>query len=352
MILKRLDSFRRKIMPKITGNIGKKNSYKKINKIQISNINRVLICRPNQRLGNILLTTPLIQEIENIFPDCKIDIIVKGTVAEAILKEYDSIDKIIVLPRKPFKEITNYLKIFFSVKFKKYDLVINGVNSSSSGRILTYLANSKFKIFGFPEDELSKMFIDYKHIAKSAIYNLRYDLFKVGFYKTIDSKQLPNLNLKLTKEELLNGRDTLEAIITDKHKETIVIFTYATGAKCYSKEWWYDFYAKLDKKYGSSYNIIEILPVENTSQIDFKATTFYSKDIREIASLIANTSIFIGADSGIMHLASSAITTTIGLFSITREDTYKPYGNNSISFDTNTNTIEDLLNTIHKLLKL
>jgi ADP-heptose:LPS heptosyltransferase len=41
---------------------------------------------------------------------------------------------------------------------------------------------------------------------------------------------------------------------------------------------------------------------ENVSQIAFKSPTFYSKDIREIGAVIANTEIFIGADSGIMHL--------------------------------------------------
>ena len=35
-----------------------------------------------------------------------------------------------------------------------------------------------------------------------------------------------------------------------------------------------------------SYNIIEVLPVENISQIDFKAPSFYSKDVREIAHLL------------------------------------------------------------------
>jgi ADP-heptose:LPS heptosyltransferase len=37
---------------------------------------------------------------------------------------------------------------------------------------------------------------------------------------------------------------------------------------------------------------------------------FYSKDIREIGAVIANTEIFIGADSGIMHLASASLTPT------------------------------------------
>jgi predicted Rossmann-fold nucleotide-binding protein len=57
-----------------------------------------------------------------------------------------------------------------------------------------------------------------------------------------------------------------------------------------------------------------VLPVENVSQIGFKAPTFYSKDVREIGALMANTEVFIGGDSGIMHLASASKVSTVGLF--------------------------------------
>ncbi len=81
--------------------------------------------------------------------------------------------------------------------------------------------------------------------------------------------------------------------------------------------------------------ILEILPVENVSQINFAASTFYSTDIREIASVIAGSTIFIGADSGMMHLASASNTCTIGLFHITSLDKYQPYNKQSMGVDTN-----------------
>jgi ADP-heptose:LPS heptosyltransferase len=40
----------------------------------------------------------------------------------------------------------------------------------------------------------------------------------------------------------------------------------------------------------------------------------YSKDVREIGALMANTEVFIGGDSGIMHLASASKVSTVGLF--------------------------------------
>jgi ADP-heptose:LPS heptosyltransferase len=90
--------------------------------------------------------------------------------------------------------------------------------------------------------------------------------------------------------------------------------------------------------------------VENVSQIDFKTTSFYSKDIREIASVITNASLFIAADSGIMHLASASKSTTIGLFSGGREFLYKPYRNGSFSFNTGKKPIESLIIEVDETL--
>jgi heptosyltransferase III len=94
-----------------------------------------------------------------------------------------------------------------------------------------------------------------------------------------------------------------------------------------------------------------VLPVENVSQIEFKAPSFYSKDIREITAFFSNTAVFIGADSGIMHLASAAQIPTIGLFSVTNIDKYKPYNLGSTAIHTDQTELEDWIKTIREVLK-
>ncbi|MBT8394249.1 MAG: lipopolysaccharide heptosyltransferase family protein, partial [Bacteroidia bacterium] len=113
--------------------------------------------------------------------------------------------------------------------------------------------------------------------------------------------------------------------------------------------WWMSFYKQLKKEF-KNYNIVEVLPVENISQIGFIAPSFYSKDIREICAFISNTSIFIGSDSGIMHLASASFTPTIGLFSVTNENIYHPYNNSSMSFNTAKKPIDHCFKELNKIL--
>lgn len=335
---RRVNQIRRHFMHSLTGSIGRTDDIIDINNHNITNI---LICRPNSRLGNQLLITPVIQEISNNFPNCKIDLFVRGGAAFAIFKNYQNIDRIIHLPQKPFSNIIQYLYVWYSIRQKKYDLVINITNGSSSGKLAAQIAKSKRKIFGVMDDNLLNVYNDYTHMAKAPIYNLRKSL-------GTDSKMdhvIPPLDIKLDITEKKRGQDILFNLVKN-NKATICIYTYATGTKCYPTEWWTPLYGLLKEKYEQKYNIIEILPKENVSQINFEAPSYYSTDIREIAALVSNTILFIGADSGIMHLSSSSEAQTIGLFSVSCLHRYQPYGKKNTAIDTKDKSFEDIINII------
>lgn len=342
---KKVNAFRRSLMQKLTKNVGG-NGISNTEPIDKSKIKKVLICRPNGRLGNMLLVTPLVEEITKIFPEAKIDVFVKGTLAPVVFEQYDNIDKIIHLPKKPFKELVKYFKVWTLIKKQKYDIAINVDQNSSSGRLGVKFSSAKYKFFGNLPEGITLQHDDYDHIAKYPVYNFRYFLSQVG----IEDKNEPIalLDLKLTEQEIANGKKILDNII-DPNKKTIAIFTFATGEKCYSTSWWDEFYTALKKEFPND-NIFEVLPVENVSQINFEAPTFYSKDVREIGSVLANVDVFVGADSGIMHLASSSKAPTLGLFSGTNMKKYEPYGNGSLGLDTNTLNVPDFIKAIHKIL--
>ncbi|TRW22824.1 glycosyltransferase family 9 protein [Flavobacterium zepuense] len=342
---KRLNNIRKRLMIRLTKNVGSASYIKNPNAGVNKDIKRVLISRPNGRLGNILLITPLIQDVVATFPNCKIDLFVKGGLAEVVFKNYPNVDRIIQLPRKPFNELLKYINTWIKIKKKRYDLVINVVPHSSSGRLSAQFARAGLKIFGGAEG-LSDKYPDYNHIAKHPVYDFRNFLTQIGFEE--NTAPIPPLDLKLSAQELEHGNEVLKNLV-DTNKKTLSIFTFATGAKCYSEDAWELFYNQLLEQFPN-HNIVEILPKENVSQIDFKAPTFYSNDVREIAAVIASTEAFIGADSGIMHLASASLTPTIGLFGFTNPETFGPYANYSTAVDTRTTSVEQWLATTRNIL--
>jgi hypothetical protein len=108
-------------------------------------------------------------------------------------------------------------------------------------------------------------------------------------------------------------------------------------------------YERLKTEY-SDCNIIEILSIQKISNISLKAPTFFDKDVRKVGSLIANVQVFIGADGGVMHLASAVNTPTVGLFSVTDPNRYRPYNENSVAIKTNPNDINECIQAVNRIL--
>jgi ADP-heptose:LPS heptosyltransferase len=342
-----INKHRREIMRSLTRNIGNTDAIPQLSPDEKVEIKRILISRPNSRLGNMLLITPLLQEVSATFPHAKIDVFVRGGVAPILFKNYSNVERIIQLPGKPFKHLLDYAYSWLRLKKHRYDLVINVVKNSSSGRLSTKFTSSRFKMFGDINNEIVSKYPDHRHVAKYPVYNFRRFMTLIGFSE--NEKAVPALNLKLNLPELAEGHRQLKNLVNN-NKRTIGIFTYATGAKCYSPEWWEPFYTRLKQEFPD-YNIVEILPKENISQIAFKAPVFYSNDVREIGAFIANTDIFIGADSGIMHLASAVQTPVVGLFHVTEKETFGPYCNDSVAVNTNETGTDELIEIIRNILK-
>lgn len=328
-----VNKVRMAVMHGLTQNIGKQASSLRNNGNELPVIKRVLVSRPNSRLGNQLLVTPLIQEIEKIFPGCKIDLFVRGGAAPIIFGNYPCIGQIISLPKKPFKELFKYISVWLDLRKCQYDLVINTTSNSSSGRLSTRISRSKVKFYNDDIELLANEFIDYYHMAKFPVYNLRNFLCQNGLDIKINDV-IPTLNLNLSGAEIAEGKKVLKSIVS-RSKPVIGIYTFATGAKCYSSEWWKILYRLMVDEFGDKYDIMEVLPIENVSQIDFVASSYYSRNVREMAAVMANTSVFVSGDCGVMHLASASQIPVVGLFSVTKADRYEPYGNGSVSIDTN-----------------
>lgn len=331
---------RKWITQHLTG-VGKTENFNENLLINKKEIKSILVTRPNHRLGNLLLITPLLQELENTFPTSKIDVFLKGGLGPIVLEEYQNIDRIIALPRDHFRQLPSYIVTWFRLRQKKYDLVINAVPHSSSGRLSTKLSRAHYKIFGDEVHNYQYITQNYTHIAKLPVCYLRHTL---SGKQDPSTTEIPILDLKLTSDELASGKEILTRL-THGSPKTLAIFTYATGDKCYPKSWWKEFYTALQHAFPNHF-ILEILPKENVSQIDFAAPTYYSKDLREICSVLANTSGFIGADSGMMHLAVASKIPVIGLFCITSPEKYQPYGQQNFAINTTETSIAESIQLI------
>ena len=311
-----------------------------------SPVEKILIVRPNHRLGNQLLLTPLLQEIEKHYPKAQVSLLVKGSAAPALFQSYN-IHRIFQLPRFPLKYPLRYLQVLFQALSPTYDLAFNVISSSSSGRLFTLLSNAKTKFIENEQDFPGQQSMPSTHMAKVPVWAFR-KVF-LGETRSMRDDDVYRLDIKLRSDELKKGHSTLMGLFNNDEKPKIALYTYATGAKMYSREWWNTFIMKMKDSYPM-YNFVEILPIENVSQLEFSIPSFYTRDIRKMSSVIANCIAFIGADSGVMHLASASGTPTIGLFKVTKVDTYSPYGNASVGIDTTKGDLDRIVTSLTKIL--
>jgi ADP-heptose:LPS heptosyltransferase len=334
-----VNPYKKRFFKFLTSSFRNSSDIFELSKVDKGKIRRVLVTRPNHRLGNQLLISPLIQALEKEFPNCKIDLLVNGTLSNIIFENYKNIGEIYPLPKKPFKNLSEYIRTSYRVITKKYDIAIVGIESSNSSRIFVRLSKSRYKIFNSENKSRPPV-----HIAQIPVDSLMYILNKG---KGIEN--YPKLELKLTKAEIDKGQEIISDTI-ENNKPIVAIFTNATGRKKLSKQWWQSLCREIEIQLPDV-NIFEILPKENTSQVDFAYKNFLSHDIREMAAIIESCSVFIGADSGVMHLATATNTPTFGLFNgISNADVYGPYGKDKFTINTNDIEVKTLVEKVKNTL--
>lgn len=303
--------------------------------IPTNGIYRILVCRPNHRLGNMILVTPLIAELERLYKGAEIDIIAEGDAATDVFKTFSSVRNIYCLPRRGFKHPLSFLSKILKIRKTRYDLIVDPCLGSGFSRTLTRLACGTRKLAfddGHGDSGRARGMTHLvpasqapHHMAKRAVVLARW----YGSLPVDDVDSFPVLDIRLTDIEKREGakwiRDIVAASGQPSRRGVIGLFAEATGNKRYGKDWWNDFVAALRVASPES-AIVEIIPVHGRSMLDAKWPGYYTTCIRRMASAMSGVDMMISADCGVMHLAVASGTPTVGMFSVTDAKIYGPYG--------------------------
>lgn len=104
--------------------------------------------------GDVVLATPVLEKMHRVFPDAKIDFLLrKGN--ESLLKEHPFVNEVLIFDKKKDK-LANIWKLAWKIRGEKYDMVINMHRFASSG-IFTAFSGAKEKI-GFDKNPMSSFF--------------------------------------------------------------------------------------------------------------------------------------------------------------------------------------------------
>ncbi len=313
-----------------------------------ASVHRILILRPNHRLGNILLLTPLLAEIERHFPGAEIDVLAGNEAGPALFENFFSIRRVYTFPHFVIRHLIATVGIIFALRRAHYDLIIDPSQGSHSNRLLLGWIKPRSAL-GYPASTSAacakwaqRLFLAPRHAATLPIFLLRHSLASSG---KVDEQNFPPLQIRLTRSEKRAGQAVLNALLPWHSRVNrpvrIGIFANATGSKRFDKQWWLRLLRPLIDSHPD-YAFVEFVAADGLSRLDDHFPTYYSSNPRKLAAVLSALSFFVSADCGIMHLACASGAPTLGLFCVTDLAMYGPYGGCNQSLETGGRTPEQI----------
>ncbi|HEY1891181.1 MAG TPA: glycosyltransferase family 9 protein [Steroidobacteraceae bacterium] len=287
----------------------------------------ILICRPNTRLGNTLLMTPLVEEIEATLPSARVEILTACPSAQEVFREFPSVRRVHQMPFRGVRHPLRLLLTLLGVRRAHYDILIDPCPRSWTARFLTRHLPAHLKLGFAIAGEADGIDISVPfagappHMGDYPVYLLRRGL--LGFDEEAARAPAPKLGIRLTEAERVAGRNELARVLGEGGSGPVVaVAAHATGAKQFDTGWWRRMIASFHPLAPSA-RVIEIRPPNGVAALP-ELPAYYSRHVRQVAAVLEAADAFVCADSGLMHLGAATDATTVGLFKVTEPRLYVP----------------------------
>lgn len=325
--------------------------------VDLSGIRKILVIRQDNRIGNLILTTPLLSALRRFFPEAQISYLASKTF-HTLFSNSDLIDQILIAKKRQYifypLSLISFLR---EIRKQKFDLAFDSSDEnkfSLNNSFLAYLSGARYRI-GYKKPN-SGLFLNLevpspsvrRHAAEMHLDLLR---FLVGDFegddlhvliepdsrsrmekylgqKGISSEDFligVNIGGRLRKRWDLNNFIILADWITDNF-DSKVIFIWGPEEKRMLRE--------IALKDPNKQILSDLFPLP------------------ALAALIDRCNLFVSGDTGAMHLSAAAKTPTLALFLDSDPVKFGPRGeahkiicssNGEIAVDRVRNAIKDML---------
>ncbi|HEX8755254.1 MAG TPA: glycosyltransferase family 9 protein [Steroidobacteraceae bacterium] len=314
----------------------------------------ILICRPNTRLGNTLLMTPLLEEIETILPSARVEILTACPAAHEVFREFPSVRRVHQLPFRGVRHPLRHLLTLARVRRIRYDILIDPCPRSWTARFLARHLPARLKLgfAGAHQDAGIDVSVPFggapPHMGDYPVYLLRRGI--LGLDEDAARREMPKLNIRLTAAERLAGAEEIARTLgAARSGPVIAVATHATGAKRFPVDWWRRMIASLHERVPGA-RVIEIRPPSGVAALP-ELPAYYSGRVRQVAAVAEAADCFVCADSGLMHLSAATDATTVGLFKVTDPRLYVPRRGSSCALTASDGAPDEVAEKVAPLLK-
>lgn len=310
---------------------------------------RILLLRPDH-LGDLILTTPILDAIRTHAPDAQITMMV-GPWSSEVVARHPALNRIVACPfpgfqRAPQRALDPYILLFRTaqqIRREGYDLAINLRPDFWWGAALIYLAGIPQRIgyaiqpgapflthpLSFPAAEHAT--ISNLRLASAGLQALGYPSLEEPY----TSAKYP-LYFKPTEAERAWADEQLQGADIGREEPIVVIHAGTGGAvKLWRSEAWSHVADKLTTAEilsraahivltGSS-NERPMLE-EIAQRMQSQPVLMTSTTVGQLAALLARALLALGVDNGPLHMAVAQDTPSLGIFGPTDSRIFGPWG--------------------------
>jgi predicted lipopolysaccharide heptosyltransferase III len=278
-------------------------------------------------IGDVLLATPTVRAIKAARPDVRVTMMVnRGT--EGLLSGNPDLDEIMVLDKG---SLTAQWRLIVELRRRRFDTVIDLTDGDRSA-FLSRISGAPVRI-GF-NDEHRWRGTCYTHVVQPASgprHRIDRDL---GTLKPIGVQaSVTDPHLSLTPEEESDADHLLDQLGVQRSRPIAIL---QPGARYWFKAWPPERFAELADRIADEYGCQvliggsqqdgelaqQIRQMAKSSPIIMAGST----TIKQFAAIAKKSAIFVGNDSGVMHIASAVGTPVVALFGPSNPCEWGPRG--------------------------
>lgn len=288
---------------------------------------RILICRLSA-VGDCILTTPLLCALRNHYPQAFITWVVEQGAAP-LLRGHRCLDELIVLPKGWLKSPRTVWNLRQKLRSLHFDVALDPQSLTKSSMVAWLSGASRRIGFAKPLGRELSVWLNNERVEKTRdhVVDHQLELLRplgiespaIRFDLPSDSSACAILDAFLSAPRYSGGFAAINP-----------------GAGWDSRLWPTDRYARVARHLGEQHRISSIVtwagPREETWANEIVAGSrghalmAPRTSLCELADLLGRASLFVGSDTGPLHIAAAKGTRCVALHGTTRREQSGPYG--------------------------
>lgn len=278
-------------------------------------------------IGDVLLTTPTLQAIKAAFPTAQLTMLVsRGT--EDVLTDNPHLDHIMVLEKG---SLAAQWRFAADLRRRRFDVVIDLTDGDRSA-FLSWISGATVRI-GFNDERRLRGWC-YTKVVQADVaggHRIERDLAAVKSLGIAPTDKTPKLWLTPAED---GAADKLLSQLGVRPDQPIVVLQ--PGARYWFKAWPSDRFAELADRLAQKYRCQILIGGSRQEEDLARRVCHLSKcqpislagqtTLKQFAAVVKRASLFIGNDSGVMHIAAAVGTPVVALFGPSNPAEWGPQG--------------------------